>query len=153
MQKLRFVVKNLNQVSVMFRIRENVHCQWAHLSSKALVKSCAIPESWLQKGNNQHTVDAGGSGTRKGDHIQATGETSWILLDFQHWKRGTVSASNSISLTLHYDKVCGLPGDFPKLSVLLKPCHLHCFCGITASLLVKGTVQDCKTCTLENVLR
>ena len=153
MQKLRFVVKNLSHFSVMFKMHENVHCQWAHLSSKAVVKCHALPESWLLWGNNQHTVDAGGSGSRKGHHIQATGETSWILSGFQHWRRGTVSASNSISLTLHYDKVSGLPGDFPKLSFLLKHCRLHCFDAVTAILLVLGTVQHCKTGMMENVLR
>lgn len=84
-------------------------------------------------------MDVGGSGSRKGDNIQATGETSWILLGFQHWKKGTVSASNSISLTLHYDKVSGLPGYFPKLSVLLKHCCPHYFDAITAILLDMGT--------------
>ena len=115
MQKLSCVIKNLRQVSVMFRVDENVHCQWAHLSSKALLKCWALPESWLLSSNSTWWMQ-GISGSRKGDCIQATRETSWVLLGFQQWKRGKVSASNSICLTLHYDKVSDLPADSPKLS-------------------------------------
>lgn len=50
-------------------------------------------------------VDVGGSRNRKGNCIQAKGETSCILFGFQHWRRGTVSVSNVISLTMYYDKV------------------------------------------------
>lgn len=87
------------------------------------------------------------------NHIETTGKTSWILLGSQHWRKGTVSASNSLSLSLCYDQFSGLPGDFPKFSLLLKHFHPHCFDSITAILSVTGAVQHCKTHTLENVLK